>query len=157
MKRLVFLLALVFMAAGVLFAQVKKGDTAWVSPKTVELKSSTWFFAGTRGTLQMGDQVVVLQVKGNWAEVRASANSSLTGWTSEKNLSSRRIAASGAAVTASEVSMAGKGFSREVEDSYKKQGNYNFADVDKVETNRVPMADLYKFVVDGHLKTGEEQ
>jgi len=103
----------------------------------------------------MGDQVSVLQVNGNWAEVRSSGNSSLPGWTAMTNLSTRRIVASGAAVTANEVSMAGKGFSQEVEDSYKTTGELNFDDVDKTETNAVSLDELYKFVVDGHLVTGE--
>jgi len=155
MKKLAVLLVLFLLLTLSLYAQVKKGDTAWVSSKTLALKTSTWFFAGTRGTLQMGDQVSVLQVNGNWAEVRSSGNASLSGWTAVTNLSTRRIVASGAAVTASEVSMAGKGFSQEVEDSYKTSGELNFDDVDKTETNSVSLDDLYKFVVEGHLVTGE--
>ena len=157
MKKLLSLFALALIVSGAVFGQVKAGDTAWVSSKTAAVKSSTWFFAGTKGNLQMGAQVSVLRVSGNWAEVRSSANASLNGWTSVSNLSSRRIVASGAAVTASEVSLAGKGFSQEVEDSYKTSGRYNFADVDKTEANTVSQEDLYKFVVDGHLFTGEKK
>jgi len=155
MKRLIFLSVLILMVSVALFAQVKAGDTAWVSSKTAAVKASTWFFAGTKGTLNMGDQVAVLQINGSWAEVRSSANSSLSGWTSVNNLSSRRVVATGAAVTASEVSLAGKGFNQEVEDSYKTSGNFNFDDVDKTEANKVSQDDLYKFVVDGRLFTGE--
>lgn len=155
MKKLLFLFTLTLMVSLSLSAQISKGGTAWVASKTAALKTSTWFFAGTKGTLQMGDQVTVLQVSGNWAEVRAASNSSLSGWTSSSNLSARKIVASGSVVTANEVSMAGKGFNQEVENSYKGTGDFNFADVDKTEAITVPLEELYKFVVDGHLVTGE--
>ena len=155
MKKLLILFALALMVSGVLFAQVKKEDTAWVATKTAALKSSTWFFAGTKGTLQMGDQVTVLQVNGNWAEVRSASNSSLSGWTAVSNLSSRRIVASAAGVSTDDVALAGKGFSQEVENSYKTSGQYNYADVDRTEANTVSPEDLYQFLVDGRLITGE--
>ena len=155
MKKLMILLALVLLVSGVLFAQVKKGSSAWVSTKTAALKSSTWFFAGTTGTLQMGDQVTVLELNGNWAQVSSVSNSSLKGWTSVSNLSSRQIVASGTGASASEVALAGKGFNQEVENSYKSSGQYNFADVDKTEANTVSPEELYQFIVDGRLITGE--
>jgi len=155
MKKLMILLALTLVVLGALSAQVKKGDTAWVSSKTAPVKSSTWFFASTKGTLEMGDQVTVLQVNGNWAEIRSATNSSLSGWTAASNLSTRRIVASGTGVSATEVGLAGKGFNQEIEDSYKTSGKYNFDDVDKTEANTVSPEDLYQFLVDGRLVTGE--
>ena len=155
MKRLFVLFAFIFLASGVLFAQVSKGGTAWISSKDAKLKTSTWFFAGTKGTLQMGAQVTVLQVNGNWAEVRSSANSSLSGWTAVSNLSSKRIVASGTGASASEVALAGKGFSQEVENSYKTGGTLNYADVDKTEAITVSQDELYKFITEGRLATGE--
>ena len=155
MKKLFVLFCLVFLVSGVLFAQISRGGTAWVSSRTADLKSSTWFFASNRGTLQMGAQVSVLQVNGNWAEVRSSANSSLTGWTAVSNLSARQIVASGTGASASEVALAGKGFNREIEDAYKTGGNLNYADVDKTEAITVSRDELYQFVTDGRLNTGE--
>ena len=155
MKKLLVLVFLVLLVSGALFAQISKGGTAWVSAKTATLKSSTWFFAGTKGTLNMGDKVTVLQVNGTWAEVRSTANSTLSGWTNVSNLSAKVIVASGTGASASEVALAGKGFNQEVENAYKAEGNLNYADVDKTEAIRVSQDDLYKFVVEGHLVTGE--
>ena len=155
MKRLLVLFFLVLLVIGSLSAQVSRGGTAWVSAKSVALKSSTWFFAGTRGTLEMGAQVTVLQVNGNWAEVRSSANSSLSGWTQVSNLSARQIVSSGTSASASEIALAGKGFNQEVEDAYKSDGALNFEDVDRTEANAVSQDELYQFVVEGHLITGE--
>jgi len=151
----VFILTLA--VAGGLFAQVKKGDTAWVASKTVDLKSSTWFFAGTNGTLQMGDRVTVLQIDGTWAQVSSVSNSSLSGWTSVSNLSARQIVASTSSASASEVALAGKGFNQEVENAYKADGDLNYADVDKTEAITVAPADIYNFIVEGHLNTGEKK
>ena len=155
MKKLMVVFILTLAVAGGLFAQVKKGDTAWIASKTAALKTSTWFFAGTRGTLQMGDRVTVLQVNGTWAEVSSASNSSLSGWTAVSNLSARQIVASTSSASASEVALAGKGFNQEVENSYKAEGDLNYADVDKTEAITVSQDDLYNFIVDGHLNTGE--
>ena len=155
MKKTFVFCVLAFIVSGALFAQISGGGTAWIASKSADLKSSTWFFAGKQGTLAMGDQVTVLQVNGNNAEVRSAANSSLSGWTSVSNLSARRIVASGAGASASEVALAGKGFNQDVENAYKADGKLNFADVDKTEAITVSQDALYKFVTDGRLVTGE--
>ena len=155
MKKLLIFITLALLASFPLFAQLSKGGTAWVSAKSAVLKASTWFFAGTKGTLQMGEQVTVLQTNGNWAEVKSSSNSALSGWTSISNLSAKKIVASGTGASASEVALAGKGFNQEIENSYKAKGDLNYADVDKTEAIKVSQDDLYKFVKDGRLVTGE--
>ena len=155
MKKLCVLFAFTLMASLSLSAQISRGGTAWVSVKSTALKSSTWFFAGTKGTLDLGAQVTVLQVNGNNAEVRSDTNTALSGWTSVSNLSARRIVSSGSSASASEVALAGKGFNQEVEDAYKTGGSLNYADVDRTEALRVSQEELFQFVTDGHLFTGE--
>ena len=155
MKKLFVLFAFILLTSGTLFAQIRSGTSAWISAKSAALKSSTWFFAGTNGTLNLGDRVSVLQVNGNWAEVRSAANSSLSGWTSVSNLSPRQIVATGTGASASEIAMAGKGFNQEIEDSYKGSGGYNYADVDNTEAIMISQDDLYNFVSEGRLVTGE--
>ena len=155
MKKMFALLVFVLLVSGVLSAQISRGGTAWVASKTAALKTSTWFFAGTRGTLQMGAQVTVLQVNGNWAEVRSTATSSLSGWTSVSNLSSRQIVSTGTGASASELALAGKGFDQDIENAYRADGNLNYADVDRTEAITVSQEDLYTFVTEGRLVTGE--
>jgi len=155
MKRLLVLLVLVLLVSGALFAQIKSGSAAWVSAKKADIKSSTGFFASTRGSLTLGAEVAVLQVNGKWAEVRSTANASLNGWIAVSNLSARRIVASGTTASATEVALAAKGFNQEVENAYKASGELNYADVDKTEAITVSRDDLYKFVTEGRLNTGE--
>jgi len=157
MKKVIILLCLVLFITGLAAAQVSAGGTLYVAVKTVTLKSGTGFFASNKGTLNYGDRVTVIRVNGKFAEVKSAANSSLTGWTATANLSAKQIV-SGSSSTASakEVALAGKGFSQEVENSYKSQkGNLNYADVDRTESIKVREDDLKKFLEEGHLKMGD--
>jgi hypothetical protein len=157
-KKLITAISLILFVAGFTAAQVSRGGTLYVAVKTVPLKSSTWFFAGTKGTLNYGDRVTVLQVNGKWVEVRSVNNSSLSGWTQSANMSVRQIV-SGNTSTASakDLALAGKGFNQEVEDAYKTKGNLNSADVDNTEKITVSEADLLRFIEEGHLSTGDQQ
>jgi len=155
MKKLFVFFVFVLLVSGALFAQISSGGTAWVSSKTADLKSSTGFFAGKVGTLQMGDQVTVLQVSGSKVQVRSATNSSLSGWVASSSLSARRIVAAGSSTSATEVALAGKGFSQEVEDAYRTDGNLNYDDVDRTEAITVSQDELYAFVTEGRLNTGE--
>jgi SH3-like domain-containing protein len=156
MKRFFLLAGLLVFLTAAAFAQIAKGNSAWVTPKTVTVKAGTGFFAAKRGTLACGDQVTILQVNGKWAEVR-SANGAVSGWLAATSLSARRIVAtgSGSGASASEVALAGKGFNQEVENAYKAGGTLNYADVDKTEAITVAEDVLLKFINDGHLKGGE--
>jgi uncharacterized protein YgiM (DUF1202 family) len=157
MKKIIVALCLGLLVCGLAAAQVAKGGTLYAAAKKVALKSSTWFFAGTKGTLNYGDRVTVLQVNGKWVEVRSVSNSSLTGWTASANFSVKQVVAgSSSSATAQEVALAGKGFNQDVEDAYKSKGNLNYADVDKTEAVTVSDADLLKFLEEGRLATGDQ-
>ena len=154
MKRITSLSVLFLFFIGSTMAQLSQGGTAWVSARTVTLKSSTGFFASNQGTVSYGDQVSVLQVSGNWAEVRSE---SLTGWINSNNLSVRRIVPSPSTVgaTASEVALAGKGFDRDIENAYRAEGNLNYSDVDRTETLTVSQDVLFHFITEGRLAMGD--
>jgi len=155
MKKLSCFIMLLLLTALAGFAQISQGSTAWVSARTVTLKSSTGWFASNRGTVAYGDQVSVLRVSGNWAEVRSGT---LTGWMNHSNLSARRIVPSPSTggATASEVALAGKGFDRDIENAYRAGANLNYADVDRTEAIRISQDELFRFVSEGRLAMGEE-
>ena len=157
MKKLLVLFLMSLFVSGALFAQVRAGSPAWVAVRQTAVRSSTWFFAGTRGHLQMGEQVAVLRLSGNWAEIRSSASPSLTGWASVGSLSHRTIVAEGTTASAREVALAGKGFDRDVENVFRAGGELNFDDVDRMEAVFVSQEALYRFMTEGRLNTGEEQ
>jgi len=155
MKNFLVVFCLALFVTGFASAQVSVGGTLYVAVKNAALKSSTGFFASTRGTLNYGDRVTVIRVDGRFVEVRSTANSSLTGWIASANLSARQVV-SGTTSTASarEVALAGKGFNQEVENSYKSQKNVNYADVDRTEMITVNEADLRRFLEEGRLSMG---
>jgi len=160
MKKIFIVFCLCVCGAVVLPAQAAKGGTMYVSAKTIELKSSTGFFASARGKLDYGAAVTVLQIKGKWAEVRSAASSSVSGWTTVANLSAKRVVAgssAGGGATKNEVALAGKGFNQEVENAYKSDGNLNYADVDRTETQKVSQKELYNFIVEGRLSMGDAE
>ena len=159
MKRFVVVFCVVlFVMASALHAQAIKGGTMYVAAKTIELKSTTGFFATAKGTLVYGAAVTVLQIKGSWAEVSSVANASVSGWTAVANLSSKRIVSGAAAgTTASEVALAGKGFNQEIENAYKAKGRLNYADVDRTEAQKVTKKELQDFINAGHLSQGDKK
>ena len=136
--------------AGLLFSQTD-ASRRYVAVKTTPLKSSTGFFSRELRTLSHGDEVALIRDNGKWAEVRAGSQS---GWVASASLSSRRVAASGAAITSSEVAMAGKGFSQDVEAEYRK-GGVDFSAVDSMELINVSGDDLLVFITEGRLARGD--
>ncbi|MDR2078357.1 MAG: SH3 domain-containing protein [Treponema sp.] len=157
MKRFSMLMALVVLAAGFVTAQNLQGRTMYVSSKTVELKSSTGFFADTLGVLEYGDQVTVLEENGKWVKVTAVQRASVSGWIISANLTTKRIISSGNRNTASadELALAGKGFSEEVENAYRKDAVVSYTEIDAMEARRIPREELYKFLTEGHLSLGD--
>jgi uncharacterized protein YgiM (DUF1202 family) len=158
MKKFFVLLGLCFFIAVTVSAQVVKGGILYAAAKSVQLKSSTGFFAKTNGTLSYGDSVTVLQVKGKWVEVRYSGRSTISGWTQSANMSAKRVLASSGtgSASANEIAMAGKGFSEEVENAYKAEGkNLNYGAVDETEAIKVAEQDLLNFITEGHLSMGD--
>jgi len=157
MKKLMILLIVLLVTAGMAAAQARAGGTMYVAVKNAQLKSGTGWFASNRGTLNYGDRVTVIRISGNYAEVRSAANSSLTGWMPTANLSARQVVAGNTAnVSAREVAGAGRGFNQEVETSYRNQNrNLNYTDVDRVEAITVSEADLRRFLEEGRLRMGE--
>jgi hypothetical protein len=146
-------------AAAALYAQ-PEGRVMYVATKNADLKSSTGFFADTVITLQYGDLVTALRESGKWMEVRPAKRPSVSGWILGNSLTSKRIISSGSGTSASadELALAGKGFSEEVEQAYKSRAGVpaeNYAEIDAMEAFTVSGEELYRFLVEGHLNTGE--
>jgi uncharacterized protein YgiM (DUF1202 family) len=129
----------------------------YVAVKEAEVKSGTGLLAEKRGTVVYGEQVTVLQGDSKWSEIRSAGQSAISGWVATSALTSRRIAASGAtaSASASDIALAGKGFSARVEQTYKDAGSLNYAQVDRMEAETVSNEVMYDFLTTGQLKTGE--
>ncbi|MDR2716877.1 MAG: hypothetical protein LBB89_02280 [Treponema sp.] len=150
MQRFLFLLTMAFCTSAVIFSQADR-NTRYVAVQTAVLKDSTGFFAKEVGNLPLGTAVTLVRDDGKWAEVRAG---NLAGWVASASLSARRVVASNSPVTASEVALAGKGFSPDTEIEYKKNG-LDYSMVDSMEKIVVSTDDLLRFIIEGRLARGE--
>jgi uncharacterized protein YgiM (DUF1202 family) len=156
MKRGIVLLIVGMVVIAGAAAQTSQGKTMYVATKNAELRSSTGFFAQTVAVLQYGEQVTVIRETSKWMEVRPVTRATLTGWLLANSLTSRRIVAGAAAsASADELALAGKGFSAEVENAYKRNAPVNYVEIDAMEAQNVSKEDLLDFLRQGHLKEGD--
>jgi hypothetical protein len=153
MKKFLLVAAVCTVSFFVVTAQ-SPGSTMYVGIKKAEVKASTGFFSSLRGTLEMGSPVTVLRSREKWMEIR-SANPALSGWVASAALTGKRVTASGFTPGAGEVAMAGKGFSGEVEQIYREGEQLDYSSVDLMESFVVPREELYTFLTEGRLITGE--
>ncbi len=157
MKKVILFLFLLGICVFSLFAEV--GDTNYVAVEKSYIKSSTWFFAKKVGSVYYGDGVEIIEEKGAWVKVSLAEDSSVTGWISEKSLTSKKIVLrdnNRLSTSTEELALAGKGFSKEVEDSYKKNNTLDFSLVDAMEKQTLSDDEIINFIVEGNLE-GVEQ
>ena len=150
MRRFLLLFTIVLYSSVPVFSQ-SMGITRFVSVKSVTIKASTGYFAKELGNLSLGDEVMLLRESGKWSQVRSG---NLTGWVTSASLSERRIIASGTNATATEIALAGKGFSPETEMEYRQNG-LDYSMVDFMEQIAVSKDELLGFINDGRLSRGE--
>ena len=117
-------------------------------------------FAGTPVTpVAVGTEVTVLQQTGDWYKVEFEGKS---GWMHRQafpkpeagkfSLSGMLFGAPAKETKSDEAALASKGFTPEVESSYRqKHPEAQFAQVDRVEGNRVDPAKLQAFIREGEL------
>lgn len=153
MKRYILFVFLAILIISGATAQTLRGSTMYVAVKSVSLKSSTDFWAKVQGTLVYGNQVKVLQEKGKWVEV-SSSQPAVKGWMDPTGLTSKRIVSSkgSTSASASELALAGKGFSEEIERAYKNDDALDYTAVDEMENQQVANQELYNFLSEGHLQ-----
>jgi SH3-like domain-containing protein len=156
MKRVILCAALSLCAAAGLCAQSLVGKTMYVTAKTIEVKSSTAFFADTLGSLTYGAPVSVLQEYGKWALVKSAEPPEIKGWVAAASLTAKRIiVGSATSASADEIALAGKGFNQEVENAYRQNGALNYEAIDAMEAIRIPNRQLFSFLQEGRLARGE--
>lgn len=125
-----------------------------VQVKSAFIKEKPSFVSKTVTSVNYGDKVESLEVSGDWHSV---SKGGAMGWLHASSLSAKEIALSSSqaqrhGASKSEVVMAGKGFSKEVEDSYKKANSaIGYEGVDFVEKSVPPLERVSEFAKDGKL------
>jgi len=147
------LLLVFFLLIGSTAAQA---DPVWVQVRESMLRSEPRFYAPSVGSVRYGDQLEKVSDEKGWIRVQAKGR---TAYLPLSAVSRDHIVLSSAdlkKVTADspEVVLAGKGFSKEVEQQYKKDDkSLRYDLVDDVERNaRVSSVEVRQFIKDGGLK-----
>jgi len=143
-------LAINLFTYSLVFSQTD-GIRRYVVVHKAPLKESASFFAKDLGSLSLGDTVTLVREGSKWTQVRAGA---ITGWVLSSSLSVRRIIPSGSNATATEIALAGKGFSPELEMEYRESG-LDYSIVDMMESTLIGAEELFEFISEGHLARGQ--
>ncbi|WP_321492016.1 SH3 domain-containing protein [uncultured Desulfobacter sp.] len=133
----------------------------YIQVKSADIRSAPSFLSQRRFRVAYTNKVTLLETRGSWANVSYHGNA---GWVHQSAISTRVItldpnaATARAQVSDDEISLAGKGFNKEVENTYRDtHGDAGFSDVDKAEAIRLDPASLAKFMKAGGLTPqGEE-
>jgi uncharacterized protein YgiM (DUF1202 family) len=155
-----------FLALGLLAVMLLPG-LVMAETKTVTQPNQSLYpdanFAGTPvAQVPQGSAVTVLQQSGDWYQVSYQGQS---GWMNQAAFPAPATGSKfgglpgllfGAPVqqtSSDEAALAGKGFSPEVESTYRsKHPEMKYGEVDQVEANRVDPAKLLAFIKEGGLQ-----
>ena len=142
--------------AVVLVLALAAADALIVKIQTTQLRRNPQFFSPGFASLKAGDRLEKLSEAAGWMQVRTAAGA--VGWIHVSAVAPPRtqlLAGSGdmkTQATANEVTLAGKGFSKQVEDSYRaKNASISYVWVDRMAQQRVTMAQIQEFLKRGRL------
>ncbi|MDP3181645.1 MAG: SH3 domain-containing protein [Desulfobaccales bacterium] len=137
------------------------GETLKVTQSNQSLYPSADFAGTPIGPVPMGAEVSVVEKAGEWYKVEYQGK---TGWLPRQAFPAPQTGSKfplggilfGGPVKetkSDEVALAGKGFTPEVESVYRqKHPEMQFAQVDRVEANRVDEAQMQAFIKEGGLR-----
>lgn len=127
--------------------QVRKGD----------IRTTPSFLGKILTRLNYGDRVITYEEQGRWVKIKVPSGSR-EGWLHSSSLTPKKIILTAGAAdvtqTASseEVALAGKGFNRQVENSFRAQNrDIDFTWIDRMEQIVVSESDMRKFLKAGRL------
>lgn len=133
-----------------------RADDVWVQVRESRVRNKPLFYASTIQSVRYGDRLTKLNEDNGWVGVRAGAQE---GYIPLSAVSPKMIAFSSADVAkaradSSELVLAGKGFSKEIEQSFKRQDSSARYDlVDRVEREaKASPSEVDQFVKQGGLK-----
>lgn len=127
----------------------------YIQVKSADIRLSPSFLGKIIFKVAYTGKVTLIKTAESWANISYNGK---TGWVHQSALSNRAIYLDPTAATAQtqvsddEITLAGKGFNKEVEQKYKsKHGSKGFAAVDKAEKITMSAAGLDRFRKEGKL------
>jgi uncharacterized protein YgiM (DUF1202 family) len=134
-------------AAEMMSIQVKKG----------EIRSTPSFLGTIVARVSYGDRVYVREKRGSWIRIDLPGKSK-QGWIHASLLTSKKIVLKAGAAdvrtsaSSDELALAGKGFSKQVENKFKgKNPNISYAYIDRMEKFVVSQKQIKQFLKEGEL------
>jgi len=151
----------ILLFSSILASASAGAESARVVTKDNALRENCRFFSPVKIVLHYDDAVDLLSTSGDWFRARAKgvdgcihktavqkSNVSLSGLKAGEKQTSQ----GGHSATESEVSLAGKGFTQEVEDELRSENpEMKFDLVEKIEQYEVSEYDLFEFITKGRL------
>lgn len=149
--RLMFLIAAVLVVIVILFA-----ETVVVKVKTTGIRRDPKFTSPILASIKAGDALEKIESRSGWVKVKTKGG--VIGWIHSTAVEARKLdllamdKTMKTQASASEASLAAKGFNKQVEDKYRA-GNAaaDFADVDAMEKVKPTAAEVEAFLKQGKL------
>lgn len=142
---------------GVVQSKPKPGQVVTVRVIRAKVMRSPRFIGPVAGNVSRGQQLTFKGARGDWYQVAGRAS----GWIHRTNVTDKRVRLSSTpgggsgGASRSEVELAGRGFTPQVEDRYRsKHPNLDFSHVDAIEKTELDPAGLESFVKQGGLSLG---
>lgn len=139
-------------------AQTQK--TMSVQVKETQLRATASHLGKIVVRAPYGARVTILEERGDW---KRAAYGNYRGWVHASALTTKRIiltagkTAQPGSVSQGEIALAGKGFSQETENNYRRANrNLDYTWVDRMENFSSSPGEIEKFVTGGQLKLGAE-
>jgi SH3-like domain-containing protein len=140
----------------IVLVTVLVAETLMVKIQTTNLRKEPKFYASTIAVLKAGEVVEKISTANGWYQVKTAGG--IVGWLHSSAVQTGKFALAAVdkslttKATADEIALAGKGFNKQVEQSYKaKHSEANFAAVDRMLKVKVSQSQLLKFLKEGKL------
>ncbi len=140
-------------------AEPQVGDEVAISVQNQSIYPMPAFYASPVEPVSYGTLASIDQIDGEWFKITTSLGKA--GWIHRTSVTGAIQTTSGGtstsgSVTSDEIMLAGRGFSRDIEETYAgEHPELNFSIVNNMETSwTVSPQQLYQFLVEGNLIEG---
>lgn len=137
-------------------ALILLAETVAVKVQSTNLRKDPKFYAEAVALLKAGESVERINTRDGWVQVRTSQG--VVGWVHSSALEARKFSLLAmdkglkTQATTAEVALAGKGFNKQVEESYRaKHGDLSFVWVDGMLKIKISPARVEEFLKQGKL------
>ena len=137
--------------------EAEKIPPGYVQVRSASVRSAPKTWAPLVKTLKYGERVQIVEVGRNWFKVKLGKSKS--GYMHRGTLTKKKVVLGSGkssfdgSAQSSEVVLAGKGYTGEVEEQFKKTGvALNYAAVDRIERRKISESDLQRFRKEGGLE-----